>query len=69
MKAVLYFSECEHDGDLDEYISDIVNCGGKVLDREINYDAETAKVEIEIDETFAEKFKQTNAFEFSNLAN
>jgi len=69
MKAVLYFSECEHNGDLDEYLSDIRNCGGKILDSKINYEAETAKVEIEIDETFAEKFRNTRACGYSNLAN
>ena len=69
MKGVLYFSECEHNGDLDEYISDIVNCGGKILSKEINYEAERGKVEVEFDETFADKFRKTRACESSNMAN
>lgn len=69
MKATLYFYECEHNGDLDEYISDIVKSGGKILDKKINYEAETARVDVEIDETFAEKFRTTRAFGFSNLDN
>ena len=69
MKGVLYFSECKHNGDLDEYISDIIKCGGKVLSKGINYEAERGKVEVEFDETFAEQFRKTRACESSNMAN
>lgn len=69
MRTSLYFHEVEHNGDLDEYINDIREAGGKVLSKEINYEAETAVVDIEFEQGFAEKFRQTRACEFSNLAN
>ena len=32
------FRECEHDGDLDNYIYDIKESGGTIINKEIDYD-------------------------------
>lgn len=39
-------SECAHFGDMDYYLDDIVESGGKVLESCIDYDAETGAVTI-----------------------
>jgi len=65
---VLRFSECEHDGDLDNYKNDIINSGGKIVDSGIFYEEETGWVKVEIDTNgyndFMTKFKQTDAYGF-----
>jgi hypothetical protein len=67
MKIIrIHFYECEHYGDLDNYKSDIIESGGRILNAELNYEAETAWVDVEIDETFMPKFKKTDACAFSN---
>lgn len=67
-RTTIYFTECEHNGDLDEYIDDITRSGGKVTDAKINIEEETAMVHVDIfDDDFAERFRKTNAFDFSNL--
>jgi hypothetical protein len=65
-KIRLHFCECEHNGDLDNYKDDIRASGGKVVGSELNYEAETGWVDVEIDETFWDKFKQTDSYGFSN---
>ena len=47
-KVTLCFYECEHDGDLNEYLDDIRESGGQVINSDLNYDAETADVEVEL---------------------
>ena len=69
MKTTLYFSECEHDGDLDNYVSDVINSGATIISSQINHDEETARVEIEYQPEFVEKFKKTDSFDFSNWSN
>jgi predicted enzyme related to lactoylglutathione lyase len=69
-RTTIYFSECEHNGDLDEYIEDIEKSGGKVIHAAINTEEETAMCQVDIiDDDFAERFKKTNAYDFSNLCN
>lgn len=68
MKTTIYFSECEHDGDLDNYKTDIVNSGGIVISSKINSEAETAAVEVEFQSGFSDKFRETDSFQFSNLS-
>lgn len=68
MKTTIYFSECEQNDDLDNYKTDIVNSGGIVISSKINSEAETARIEVEIDADFADKFRKTGSFRFSNLA-
>ena len=63
MKTIhIKFYECEHNGDLDNYKSDIRDSGGKILNSGLNYEAETGWVEVEIDDKFWERFKQTDAY-------
>jgi hypothetical protein len=37
MKVRIEFSECEHSGDLDEYVDAVQRCGGRVLEQYIDY--------------------------------
>ena len=68
MKTInLEFYECEHQGDLDNYISDLPK-GVYVTHRSINYSAETGNITIQVedDKAFWEEFKKTDAYEFLN---
>lgn len=58
------FTECEHDGDLDHYIGDIINSGGKIVDSGVDYDNEEGWVRFETNdkEAFMSKFKETDAY-------
>lgn len=69
MKVTLHFHECEHQGDLDNYLNDLMDSSATILTSEINYDEETAKVEVEVDAygIFLNIFEDTDAYEFSNL--
>jgi hypothetical protein len=68
MTNTLIFSECEHQGDIENYQSDIIKSGGKILDSEFDHINETVTIIIEYEEDdFLEKFINTNAFQFSNL--
>jgi len=62
----LSFSECEHDGDLDNYKGDIISSGGKIVDSGVNHNEETGwvKVEIEDKDAFLAKFRETDAYGF-----
>jgi hypothetical protein len=62
------FYECEHQGDLDNYIEDILESGGEVVTSEINYEAEIGFVRIEVldKKDFVEKFSQTESYDFIN---
>jgi hypothetical protein len=66
VKIKANFYECEHDGDLDNYIGDIVSSGGKIISSSVDSDEETGTVVFEVEDkpTFVEKFKQTNAWQF-----
>jgi hypothetical protein len=61
---ILTFYECEHDGDLNNYLDDIVDCGGEILNKSIDYDSEMGIVQIKIDDLFWSKFKKTESYEF-----
>lgn len=66
VKIKVTFCECEHDGDLDNYLGDIRDCGGKVLSSNVDSDEETGTVVFEVEDkpAFVEKFKQTDAWQF-----
>jgi hypothetical protein len=66
MRTSLEFYECEHNGDLDNYIEDIESCGGCVINSSINLEAEIGYVMIEHSPDFWDKFKETDAFNFLN---
>lgn len=62
--------ECEHEGDLENPFKNLRNSGAAILEYEINEEAETAKVLIQIDNVkeFINKFKKTESFGFSSLS-
>jgi hypothetical protein len=70
MKIHLTFSECEHQGDLDTYASDVCKAGGKIVSMRVDNDddccAETGHIvaEVENKEKFWTLFKQTDSFDF-----
>ena len=68
MKMNLSFYECEHEGDLEQYIEDVTACGGTVVDSEINDEAEVGHVTVEVEDrkAFDVKFKETDAYQFIN---
>ena len=68
MTLTISFYECEHDGDLEDYVDDVVESGGKIVSSEINEEAEIGRVTVEVEdrEAFFEKFKKTDAYCFIN---
>jgi hypothetical protein len=64
----LEFYECEHGGDLDYYIGDIIECGGQIKRSDVNEDAEIGWVTFDVkdEDSFMEKFKETEAYQFLN---
>ena len=63
----IHFGECEHEGDLNRYMEDLTQSGAHVILHELNYEAETAEVHVEIKDKkdFLTRFKQTDSIEFS----
>ena len=70
MKMILSFYECEHQGDLDNYIDDLEESGAEILSDSIDYDDETGIVKIYVadKDNFLQKFRQTDSFNFSSLS-
>ena len=66
MKKTLSFYECEHDGDMEIYESDLRKCGAKILSSRLDFEDEECTIEIEVDNynEFFKKFKETNAYDF-----
>jgi hypothetical protein len=64
----LEFYEAEHHGDVENYKGDIISCGGKILDSDLDEDSETCTITFEVEDkkAFDEKFKETDAFMFLN---
>ena len=62
----LVFSECEHDGDLEVYKSDLRECGVIIKEATIDSEAEECDIIIEYEdwETFDAKFSQTESYQF-----
>ena len=69
MKTTLYFTECEHNGDLQNYIEDIQLSGGRIIDTDIDIHEETCSIKFEFDnkDEFLKNFMVTDSYEFSNL--
>lgn len=65
-KIVLEFYECEHYGDLENYMDDIRACGGTIESSSIDIDSEIGVVECTVPDDFERKFKTTNSYEFLN---
>ena len=64
----LSFYECEHNQDMQNYISDMVNCGAKIINSELDTDDETCMIiySVEDQEEFIKKFIETDCYEFVN---
>ena len=67
-KMTLYFSECEHNGDLQNYVTDVRNSGATIVESRCDTDQETGIVKIEVPdvEDFKTKFKETDSHGFLN---
>ncbi len=68
-KLVIFFSECEHSGDLEEYEVDLMRSGAKVIESRLNEAREIGTVLVEVNnaDVFKKIFSMTQAFEFSSL--
>jgi hypothetical protein len=64
----LSFYECEHNEDMQNYISDMVSCGAKIINSELDTDDETCMIiySVEDQEEFIKKFIETDSYEFVN---
>ncbi len=58
MRAELSFTECEHEGDLENYLGDLRESGAKIADSDINYEAEVGHVTIEVEVSSAEELTE-----------
>ena len=70
-KGIVTFGECEHNGDLDNYIEDLQSSGAKISESVVDVDSEEGKVTVEVENfsTFLLKFKTTDSYGFSSLCN
>lgn len=70
MKKTISFYECEHYGDLDNYVNDLQQSGAEIISYALS-DEESGNVLISVPDNqfdaFLEKFKQTDSFGFSSL--
>jgi hypothetical protein len=69
LEATITFDECEHSGDMFNYINDLITCGAKLISYSSNYHCETCNVLVEINDykSFIIKFKETDSYELSSL--
>ena len=72
MKTIIDFYECEHGGDMDNYIDDLYESGAVIVSSQLNFDEETYKIVVDFEkeekkEKFLIKFKETDSFSFSSL--
>ena len=63
-EVVLYFNECEHDGDLENYKKDIVKSGGIVIATEIFDQQEVCSIRVRYYDNFWKNFEKTDAYDF-----
>ena len=70
MRKSIEFYECEHGGDLENYLSDMRDCGATIISSYVDSEDEIGYVTYEVDEdnleTFMDKFKDTEAYDFVN---
>ena len=64
----LSFYECEHQGDLNRYLDDLVRCGASVLASKLDADAEEAVVRVDVSDfpAFREAWEQTESADFAD---
>jgi len=70
MRKSIEFYECEHGGDLENYLSDMRDCGATIISSYVDSEDEIGYVTYEVDEDdmedFIYKFINTEAYEFVN---
>ena len=64
----LEFYECEHNTDLDNYLDDVIECGGEIVNSRVDYDGEIGYVVVAVENRaeFMTKFQETEASQFLN---
>jgi len=62
----LTFSECEHQGDLDNYSGDIKKCGGTIVQSHVDTENEEGTVDILVEnkDAFLSEFKKTESYNY-----
>jgi hypothetical protein len=67
-RTTLEFYECEHVEDLDNYISDITDCGGEIIVSGVNHEDEIGTVAFKVkdEREFYIEFAKTDAYQFIN---
>lgn len=71
-RFTIFFSECEHRGDLDNYLADVVRAGGVVVSSQLEpeedeYETGSAVVEAEDVRMFVDRLDETEAGEFARF--
>ncbi len=68
MTLLLYFRECEHGGDQNQYADDVAKCGGRHIEKLPaggSHDNVCAlRFEVADKKTFMQAFAQTDSYEF-----
>jgi hypothetical protein len=69
MRKTILFTECEHNGDLQNYIEDLEFSGADIILSEVNSSEEEGTVIIEITdfENFKGRFKLTDSYDFASI--
>jgi hypothetical protein len=60
------FTECEHNGDLENYSDDVRKAGGTIISSRVDPEAEEGYMTLEVDDEaeFWDKFNKTDASDF-----
>lgn len=69
MRKTILFTECEHNGDLQNYIEDLELAGAKIIQEIPDFDAEEARVIIEVEniENFKIAYMVTDSYDFATI--
>jgi len=60
------FTECEHNGDLENYSADVRNSGGQIISSRVDPEAEEGymTIEVENEKEFWNNFNKTDSSDF-----
>lgn len=66
MVKTLVFGECNHEGELDTYVWEVANSGGRIVEKRWNHKQRTGIVEIHTNheeewKVFMDRFKHKNS--------
>jgi hypothetical protein len=65
MRKAITFSECEHDGDVNNYKQDLIDSGATIIEVNPDFDSEEVTIVIDYEKDFIDKFKETNSYDFA----